>query len=77
MYPNEDQGVTLGSRILRGQESSILVKETIEQIEAQLLRDEFAKAALVGASVEGNLLPYDLAAWAYKTADEMLKERSK
>lgn len=53
------------------------VLETIEQIEAQALRDEFAKAALVGASVEGNLLPYDLAAWAYKTADEMLKERSK
>jgi len=65
-----------GSVVFDG-EGRFFAKESIEQIETQLLRDEFAKAALVSASVEENLLPYDLAAWAYKTADEMIKERSK
>ena len=53
------------------------VSQTIEQIEAQLLRDEFAMAALNGGSTDEDIEPQTLAKWCYQVADAMLKERLK
>lgn len=53
------------------------VEESIEQIEAQLLRDEFAKAALTGLIGDANISIENAAEIAYRTADAMLKERTK
>ncbi|WP_300733797.1 hypothetical protein [Pseudomonas sp.] len=68
------------------------VKESIDQIEAQLLRDEFAKVALNGllSNSEGvvqkspmsgtgyvNGDDETVSAWAYSLADAMIKERNK
>ncbi|UNM95913.1 hypothetical protein MMG00_12030 [Ignatzschineria rhizosphaerae] len=53
-------------------------KESLEQIEAQLLRDEFAKAALTGfTSKDGTTNPELDSHICYQVADAMLKERSK
>lgn len=56
------------------------VVESLEQIEAQLLRDEFAMAAMSGF-MSGDCSPYETANWiatyAYDQADAMLKERLK
>ena len=58
----------------------VRVNESLEQIEAQLLRDEFAKSALTGIlanpsidDLEASSIAHD----AYAFADAMLKERSK
>lgn len=60
--------------------SNLEIKESLEQIEAQLLRDEFAKAALTGilgnSSID-NLEAKDVAHDSYIFADAMLKERLK
>lgn len=68
------------------------IKESVAQIEAQLLRDEFAKAALNGllSNSEGVVQKSPMSgtgyvngdnetvsAWAYGLADAMLKERLK
>lgn len=68
------------------------VLETIDQIEAQSLRDEFAKSALNGLlSNPGGVIQKSplsgthyingnhesVTEWAYELADAMLKERSK
>lgn len=68
------------------------VKESLEQIEAQLLRDEFAMRALNGLlSNSGGVVQANpmsgtgyvntdsakVAEWSYRIADAMLKERSK
>lgn len=53
------------------------VLESLEQIEAQLLRDEFAKAALIGFIADIGLEINNAAVVAYEAADAMLKERSK
>lgn len=53
------------------------VLESVEQIEDQLLRDEFAMAALNGFVNEG-AIPIDTATeLSYFAADAMLKERLK
>lgn len=78
IYPDTDQGMVLGSEILRYKKDRVLVKETVEQIEAQLLRDEFAKAALTGLlSHYGDRDEKYTTSICYHFADEVLKERSK
>lgn len=80
IYPDVSHGLVLGSEILRYQKDRVLVKETIEQIEAQLLRDEFAKAAMNGISSNTSVDDLDagsVAHDAYLFADAMLKERNK
>lgn len=55
-------------------------KESLEQIEAQLLRDEFAKAAMTGILANSSIDDFeakDVAHDSYIFADAMLKERSK
>lgn len=57
--------------------SSMDIKETIEQIEAQLLRDEFAKHALSGFSADREMPTEGTIRLSYEYADAMLKERLK
>ena len=53
------------------------VLESADQIEDQLLRDEFAKHVLTGSTVNKDIKCYDLVRWSYLVADAMLKERLK
>lgn len=67
--------------------AGIEIKSTLEEIEAQLLRDEFAMAALNATIIGLNSIvenyehhgwsDQELANESYRIADAMLKERSK
>ena len=69
------------------QDGSLVVHQSIEQIEAQLLRDEFAIAALNATIIGLNSIVenYEHHGWSdqelvsesYRVADAMLKERLK
>ena len=77
IYPDVDQGSVLGSEIMRYKGDRVLVKETVEQIEDQLLRDEFAKHALSGFCADREMSTEGTIRLPYEYADAMLKERSK
>lgn len=80
-FINTDSIESLKSGNIRLKNNTNLnIKENIDQIEARLLRDEFAMSALNGLlSDRKNVLTSreDFSEASYRIADAMLKERSK
>lgn len=65
-------------QIIEKPNSCFVVKESLEQIEDMVLRDQFAMSAMNGfiaSDYEGNMTNEELSSFSYKQADAMLKQR--